>query len=367
MTAVGILVLLHRVKPLDELSGSFFEKMRCFDPLGNTLFFCAVFCVLLGLRWGGSTYQWSNGRMIALMTMFGILVMAWIVSQIVNQKNAMSEFAGDIYITETLTGALVPARIVRNRSIIFGSLYAFCIGGAIFIVVNYFPLWFQAVRGISALQSAIHILPMIVSQLFGTVVAGVLTKRFGYYMPFVYLSLIFLPIGCGLLTTLTPHSSTVKWAGYQVIMGLGWGFGFQQANVAAQSTLPAKDVATGTAVVLSSLLLGGSVFLLVAQNLLTNRLTQSILRLHIQGIDAEKVAEAGVTGLRALTPVEYLPQVVQAYNGVVVYIFRVSLIMSCLAILGAAGMEWICVKSKPKTLKGTNVCDDRSGIESKEA
>lgn len=52
-----------------------------FDPIGTILFVPAIICLLLALQWGGTTYPWSSGRVIASLVVFGICTMAFIAVQ----------------------------------------------------------------------------------------------------------------------------------------------------------------------------------------------------------------------------------------------------------------------------------------------
>ena len=58
------------------------------DVVGNVLFLPSIICLLLALQWGGTTYPWSNGRIIALFTLFGVLLVGFIVVQIKLGKSA---------------------------------------------------------------------------------------------------------------------------------------------------------------------------------------------------------------------------------------------------------------------------------------
>lgn len=213
-------------------------------------------------------------------------------------------------------------------------------------MVYYLPIWFQATHGDDAVTSAVHLLPLILAQLFGTIVSGGLTTRIGYYMPFVWLSVVFMPIGAGLLTTCYVGMPTAKWIGYQILFGLGLGFGFQQANVAAQASLALKDIPTGVAVVFSAQFLGGAVFVSVGENIFANRLRSNIAALRIPGFDPALAVRTGATELRRVVAPAFLHDVLVAYNGAVVRAFEVSLIVSCLAVLGASGMEWRSIRRK---------------------
>jgi len=144
----------------------------------------------------------------------------------------------------------VPPRIARQRSIAFGSLFSLCIGSTFFLFIYYLPIWFQAIYGVDAIHSGIDNLPLILAQVLGTILSGIGTTKIGYYMPFVLASCCLMSVGAGLLTTFTVDISTAKWVCYQIIFGLGTGFGFQQSGIAAQACLDLKDVPIGTAIVL---------------------------------------------------------------------------------------------------------------------
>lgn len=57
------------------------QKISKFDPLGATFLLASVVCLLLALQLGESRYAFSDGRIIALFVMFGVLLIAFIVVQ----------------------------------------------------------------------------------------------------------------------------------------------------------------------------------------------------------------------------------------------------------------------------------------------
>ena len=164
-------------------------------------------------------------------------------------------------------------------------------------------------------------------------------------MPYVYLSVLLMSISTGLLTTLTPSSHTGAWVGYQLLFGLGAGSAFQIPQIAAQVVLPAtEDIAVGVSITLFATMLGGAVFVSVGNNVLNTQLVVNLAALDISGLDPQVVVAAGATRLRGLVPASELQRVVEAYNAAVVKTFQVALVMACLSVLGAAGMEWRSVK-----------------------
>lgn len=234
----------------------------------------------------------------------------------------------------------------------FGSLFALCIGGSFFLYVYYLPLWFQAVDGVSATHSGIDNLPLLLSQVIGTIFSGALTTKFGHYMPFVLASVVFMSVGAAMLTTFHVGMPTGKWIGYQIIYGLGVGFGFQQAQLAAQAVLPAEDVAIGTAVMLFVQLLGGAIFLSVAQNVFTSHLLANLIATNVPGLDPSAVSRSGALEFRHVVPPASLDLVIRAYAEALTKAYQVGLIVSCIALLGPLGMKWRSLKGKPKLEAG---------------
>jgi hypothetical protein len=107
--------------------------------------------------------------------------------------------------------------------------------------------------------------------------------------------------------------------------------------------LPKHDVPTGTALLSLFQTLGGSVFVAVGQNLFISRFTRALTA--IPGLDAQKVAHAGATSLKDSVPEHIQERVIKAYNNSLTRgTFFAALIVACLAVPAALGMEWRSVK-----------------------
>ncbi len=194
------------------------------------------------------------------------------------------------------------------------------------------------------MQSGIDNIPLILSQVLASLTAGFVTNIIGYYMPFIYMSSIMMPIGAGMLTTFAVTTPTGAWIGYQIILGIGVGCGFQQSIIAAQAVLPMADIPSGTTAVLFFQLLGGALMVSAGQNVFTNRLTSGLAT--IPGVDAQLVIATGATRLRTLitNPADY-NAALEVYNSALTKTYQVSLVVACLAVIGAVGMEWKSVKT----------------------
>ncbi|MCJ1397095.1 hypothetical protein MMC11_000287 [Xylographa trunciseda] len=311
-----------------ETSIGFTERFKQFDPFGTAVFIPSIVCLLLALQWGGSTYAWASGRIIALFVVFGLLVISFIGIQLWKKENAT-----------------VPPRIISQRSVAFGFLFAFSLGGAFFTIVYYIPIWFQAIQGVSAVESGIRNLPMILGVVVMSIVSGIGITTLGYFTPFIILSSILMAIGCGLLSTFRVDTGSAEWIGYQVIAGCGVGLGIQTPVIAIQTVLRLEDVPVGTSIILFSQTLGGAIFVSVAQNIFTNKLLSGVIAT-VPTINPGLVLATGATSLQTAVPPKDLPAVLLAYNAALDQVFYISVAMATLSIVGALGMEWKSVKGK---------------------
>ena len=336
VTMVLITMILN-VDKLKDTSLPIREKMKQLDPLGNVLFLTSIICLLLALQWGGSTYPWSDGRIIALLVLFGLLFLCFLIDQIMLQERAT-----------------VPPRIFKQRSISAGSIYMFGGGSAMIVFVYYLPFYFQAVQGVDAIESGIRNFPMVLSLTIDSVLCGILVNIIGYYTPFMIAGSIVMSAGAGLLTTLNTSSGESMWIGYQVLFGLGLGMGLAQPNLAAQTVLNRRDVSIGASIMVLAQNLGGAIFVSVGQNILENKFAAGLGALGT-GIDPTAVVSSGATNIRNTVSPGSLPQVIEAYNAAIQDTFYTGLATACLTIVGALCMEWRSTKKgkQPSSIQGT--------------
>jgi hypothetical protein len=323
-----IVFFFHSPPRKAEAKVSWKERANQVDIYGTAIFLPAIICLLLALQWGGSTYAWGSGRIIALLVVFAILVIGFIAIQF---------WKGDY--------ATVPIRIIKQRSIAGSCWFAFCLGGTFFIMIYWIPVWFQAIKGTSATKSGIDSLPMVIALVICNIISGVGTTKSGYYTPFFYVSTVLMSIGAGLLTTWTTSTGHSMWIGYQVVFGFGVGFGMQQSLICAQTVLPIHDVPVGTAMMIFFQTMGGAIFLSVGQNIFTNKLLKGVIAT-VPGIDPSIVIHSGATDLRKNIPPQFLAAVQTAYNHALTQTWHVSIAMACATVFGVVWIEWKSVKGK---------------------
>lgn len=325
---VTILILHLPNQKLDARASGWMAKLKQLDPIGNLVFFPGIVCLVLALQWGGTEYSWKNARIIVLLVLCGVLCLAFVGVQIWKQESGT-----------------VPPRIVKQRSVAACVWCAF-FNGAGMTMIYYLPIWFQAIKGVSAVQSGVMLLPIILSTVIGSLSSGFIISKIGYYTPFFILSSTITPIGAGLLATITPSTSHVKWIGYQVLFGIGFGFGAQQPSNVVQTVLERSDIATGSALVMFMRYLGSAVFLPVAQNIFINNLVSKLTNL--PSISPSAVTGGGATKLRTLASGDDLNILLSDYNTAIVHVFYTVIATSAVTIFGSILVEWRSLKAHAK-------------------
>jgi hypothetical protein len=304
------------------------ERVKEFDLYGTIVFIPAIICLLLALQWGGTQYPWGSGRIIALFVVFGVLIAIFIVIQVWKQDSAT-----------------IPPSIMKKRSMAAAAWFAFTLGSAFLLLIYYLPIWFQAVKGASAVKSGIMNLPMILTLVLVSILSGIGVTTIGYYAPLMIVSSVFVAIGVGLMYTFHPDTGHAMWIGYQAITGIGIGFGMQQPLIAVQTVLDISQVPIGTSVIIFVQTLGGALFVSVGQNVFSNKLVQGLAEF-VPTLDPSIVLTTGATSIQQTIAKQYLPGVTLAYNNALTQAFLVACIMSALTLIGSATIEWKSVKGK---------------------
>ncbi|RLL98909.1 hypothetical protein CFD26_104495 [Aspergillus turcosus] len=309
-----------------EVLPTFFKT---FDILGFVLFAPAAIQLLLALQYGGNQYGSNSATVIGLFCGSGamfVIFLAW--------EHRMGK------------DAMIPFHVVRNRIVSCSCAVIMTLFGMTITVSYYLPIYFQAVRGKTALVSGVDLLPSVLCQIVMALVSGALTGIIGYYLPFTVLGAILNAVGCGLLSTLSPTTPTVEWAGYQALTGFGRGAAVQTPMIAVQNAVLPDDMSTAMAILTFCQTFGASVFFAVAEVLFSHGLRSTIPQ-YAPTVDPETVIAAGATGFRGIVSKASLPGVLLAYSKSLGHVFYLVAALSVVQFFFAWGMGWKNV-GKPK-------------------
>ncbi|KAJ5620185.1 efflux pump antibiotic resistance protein [Penicillium lagena] len=304
----GVIILLfyRPPPPLLFLKDPLREKILQLDLPGTALLIGAMICYVLALQWGGITRPWSDSTVVGTLVGFGVLLITYALVQWVQKERA----------------AMI-GRLFR-RNVVISMIYIDLLAGTFFLLVYYLPIYFQVVSGVSAAESGVRNLPLILAQSVATVSSG--------------LVLTLTAVGSGLLYTLNINSDANKWIGYQILAGIGIGWCFQVPVVTAQSAVPPEDLPSTTAMVLTVQTIGGSVFVTAGQSALDNVLLKMLGK--SSSIDGAKVVMTGATDLRKTFDSTQIPAILVAYMKGIQAAFLIAVVASGLATVISLGSRW---------------------------
>ncbi|GAK67292.1 MFS general substrate transporter [Moesziomyces antarcticus] len=317
---VAVAILAFLKVPNRPQTKSIINRFVTIDWLGVALSMCSVICLLLALQWGGIRYEWSNSKVIGLLVGFFVIALAFAVEQ---------WYLGD--------NAIIPFRLHRQRTVGFGSLVNFCIAASYFGLLYFVPIYFQSVRGSSAIRSGVQTLPFVVAVIVATTLSGGLITKFGYYIPLLLVGTAITAVGSGCLYLLRPDSSLSMYVGLQFLAGVGPGIAFMIPFSAVSAALDPSDIEIGSAIVTFWQTLGGTLFVSVCQAIFQNEFVKSLGA--IPGAPTEAIVAHGVSAFRAFTPSSILPQVELAANLAVNKTYLASVALGVAAFLAVFGME----------------------------
>ncbi|TVY26830.1 Efflux pump [Lachnellula hyalina] len=331
-TTVAAMVLFFHPPRKHALMGkSFFYRVLELDLIGNAILLGASIMLFLAFQFTEQQMPWGSAQVVGLLTGSGVTFILFCIWQ---------WWKAD--------GALMPPRILRQRSVAAACAMSFCIYSAILIHTYYLPMWFQAIRGDSAIEAGVDMIPYVAANAIFSLIAGIFVSKNGYFTSPAILGCAIGTVGCGLLSTIDVRTSTSKWIGYEIVASVGIGMAIQQGFTAIQIVLPLNEVAIGTAAVVAFQSLGGAIFVSVGNTILQNSLLSAGRSNMLPGVDVQAVINAGASEFRKKVTAEQLPALLEVYNKALQKVFIAAIPMAGLAMISALFFEWRSVDDKKK-------------------
>jgi hypothetical protein len=174
----------------------------------------------------GSRYAWSSAFSIALWTVWGVLLIAFIHQQSFSVFTKLR---------------IYPMHFLRSRSLILLYINTSCAAAANAVTLYYIPLFFQFTRNDTALDAAIRLLPFICTFIFFVLLAGALLPIVPYYPPWYIIGSGLILAGGACMFTLDATTTQTKVYGYEILIAAGSGLTFQNAYAIAAAKVAKED------------------------------------------------------------------------------------------------------------------------------
>lgn len=283
------------ILPSRKTSASYqtlWHHAHCIDFIGSLLFACALSLGVTALSVAGALYPWSNGRIIALFCCSGVFWILFFVQQL------SATFT-------TKEDRILPIHILLSWEMWILIIQTGCAISMLFITIFYIPLYFQFVRGESALHAAVDLLPFLFTSVTAMLISGRLITNFGYYkLWFIAGSSLALIMSVCLYTLeiSTPHG---KIYAYLIFGGIGTGLYAMNAGPLMAAIVAKENIADASTIFGCVDTICGAISVGVANCIFINRATasiQNILPDTPRAIVREAIAGVGASLTNQLPP-----------------------------------------------------------------
>ncbi|EPQ58605.1 Mfs1.1 [Gloeophyllum trabeum ATCC 11539] len=186
--------------------GTFKEKMRMMDWLGNIMVIASTTAVVIALTWGGIQYSWGSPRVLVPLILGMLGLVAFIT-----------------YEAKVPQHPIVPFALMGTRTGISGYAQTFLMPVMMMYLVYYLPTYYQACKSASPIASGVDTFTIAFILAPSGIIAGASVAASKKYCPQHYTGWVLAIIGAGLLSTVQADSPRSHALGFQAIASMGLG------------------------------------------------------------------------------------------------------------------------------------------------
>ncbi|PMD16224.1 major facilitator superfamily transporter [Hyaloscypha hepaticicola] len=252
-------------------SNRFFRSMieerawKRIDVLGAFLSLATSILLVFALEEGGVAYPWNSGAVIASFILSGLLWTGFII------------WERKLSISKSVCEPMFPWRLAVNRFVLGLLVNGFLTGFPFMAAIFNIPQRLQTVNSTSAIGAGIRLLPLLLLSPIASATSGFLITTLR--IPPLYILILggsLQTIGVGLFSSLSSSDLQIPRAqyGYQVIMGLGFGFNLSTILMMVPMVVDEKDIPVTMAAVTQIRVLGGTMGLAACSAVLINHIKE---------------------------------------------------------------------------------------------
>lgn len=203
------------------------ERPHELDILGGALIMAAAVAFMLALTWGGTRYPWLSSTTIGLFAV-SVLLAAGFTWHVLHAREPF-----------------LPIPILANGVVRMGTAASSCAFATMIGLTIFVPLYYEAVHKLSASDSGLALIPIVVMTTPGSIVSGraMMHLRHFKWVPVVGLS---ASLAAVLVLVAWPAAPLVIAITMLGVVGTGVGTLYPVATVSIQSAVARHQVGTAT-------------------------------------------------------------------------------------------------------------------------
>jgi EmrB/QacA subfamily drug resistance transporter len=228
------------------------------DYLGALLMITAVCSLLLCVSVYGPENGWNNPKTLGSLGVGIVLALLFLF-----QESRTSE-------------PILPLRLFKNHTFSLTSALAFIIGAGMFGAIVMLPLYLQVVKGNSATQSGLKLIPLMIGIVSMSIFSGKMISKHGRYKRYPIVGLAILSLGILAMSTLDERTPFWRLAIFAIVVGAGLGLSMQTIVIALQNAVEFRDMGVATSSNTFFRSLGGAFGTALFGTVLSNRIAHYI-------------------------------------------------------------------------------------------
>jgi hypothetical protein len=199
-------------------------KLKKIDYLGLVFFLSSWTLLILALVWGGSSYPWSSGRIIALLVIGVILLLLFLVNEYLLEPRNVSRIPSLLRPLYSHATPMIPLEIFKDLDVVICQWNNLSSGMVLFGQFYYIAIYFTIVFSYSPQQAGQQLLYFLPGLGAGTFSAIYLIN---YILHGTKLTIIFgsviMAVGTGLFAMAVEQKNKPELYGFMVMLGVGVG------------------------------------------------------------------------------------------------------------------------------------------------
>jgi EmrB/QacA subfamily drug resistance transporter len=269
------------------------RRQATVDYLGAATVVGSVTSFILYLSWAGPDVGWGSatgvGLLVATVALAGLFVLV---------ERRASE-------------PIIPLELFRHWTFTSNIVFAMIMGVGMFGGLIYLPIYLQAVKGMSATESGLAMLPLVLGIFSTSISGGQIMSRTGRYKWMPIAGAVLVGLALLALSQLRVDTPYLLIAVYMFVFGAGLGLTMQVVVTAVQNSVERRHMGTATASVTFFRSMGGAIGTALFGAILNTRLAHHLAEV----VPAQAQSQLGAASASAndVTAIQALPDPVRGW------------------------------------------------------
>ncbi len=204
------------------------KREHSIDYLGALLLVAAVTTTLLAVAVYGPQDGWSDTHTLTYLVIGLLLTVVF------------------IWWEGRAKEPIIPLSLFRNHTFTLTSILGAIIGAGMFGAIVMLPLYLQVVKGYSATDAGLKLIPLMLGIVSTSILSGKLITKHGRYKKFPIMGTAMMTLGILAMYRLEIDTPYWEISIYAIMVGAGLGLSMQTIVIALQNSVEFKDMGVAT-------------------------------------------------------------------------------------------------------------------------